>query len=185
MDMHAQAAEEFARLLRQTENGRRTLSECRNFLEDADNHDFVSAVGQPYDGWTDGQLSVLGQIAALYQESGLKLIRIRVGDPPSKSPAINRGRLATLSGCFTTALYDWPIPGEGEGMLGWRPEVIPDLPCGWVKRVRLSIGYADASMTLLHMVERGAVARWPRGCEDVWLLGFQSFTSWLDWKLDL
>lgn len=184
MDTHAREAEEFARLLRQTEDGSKALDSCQQLLEDPEQNDFTAAVGQPYDGWTDGQLSALGQIAALYQGEEFDVIRIRVGAAPSNGyPDVDRCRLAKLPDLFVPLVYDRPTP-SGDGIFSWKAGASADLPCGWAHSAPLSIGYADASRTFQHLTDRGAVARWPHGSEDLWLFGFTSFTSWVAWKHD-
>lgn len=181
MDTHARQAEEFARLLRQTPDGCKALDSCQQLLEDPEQREFTAAVGQPYDGWTDGQLSSLGQIAALYAGDQFDVIRIRVGAAPGDSPDVHRARLKRLPDLFVTLVYDRPTDA-GDGVLSWRPQAAAGLPCGWANSAPLAIGYADASSTFQHLTERGVAARWPSGSPDIWLFGFTSFTSWVTWK---
>lgn len=184
METHAREAEEFARLLRQTPDGSKALDSCQQLLEDPEQRDFTAAVGQPYDGWTDGQLSALGKVAALYYGEQFDVVRIPAGACPSNgSPDVDRARLAKLPDLFVPLVYDRPTE-DGDGIFSWRAPAAPGLPCGWAHSAPLSIGYADASGTLQHLTQRGVVARWPYGSEYVWLFGFTSFTAWVTWKHD-
>lgn len=179
---HAWAAEDYAAHLAATEAGRSSLDDFRQVLAQPELQEYTEAIGQPADGWTPGQVASLGRVHLLASERSLGVLRIPVGRAPSPGDrAADRVALAILGTLFTTLVYDAPAD-DGDGLFSWDERIADQLPGGWTNSAPLAIGPVDASRTLLHLTDRGTVARWPQGSPDVWLFGFPSFTSWFEWR---
>jgi hypothetical protein len=183
--VHARAADQFASSLQGTEDGRRKLAQYQQMIADPTYKDFTAAIGQPYHGWTVGQVAALGRVHSLLYSGRITAIRIDVGAEPSRDSArdTNRAKLQQLPEDFVTTVYDG-LSHDGDGLLTWDPGIADDLPGGWAKNAPLEIGHTDASRTFIHLAEHGVIARWPYNAKDIWLLGFPSFTAWADWTTD-
>lgn len=177
--LYARAALACARQLQQTEMGRADLADCQRLLEDESQRDYVAAVGQPYDGWTVGQIAALGGVHALACADLVDVACIPVGQAPDPDgcPDVNRLRLKQLPDCFTLRLNT-----DGTGVLNWQQSVADRLPCGWTSSAPALVGYTDASRTFQQLADHGAVVRWPHHSADLWLFSFVSFPAWANWS---
>ena len=180
---HQWAAEDYAAQLEQTEAGRRRMAEYRDRFEQQDLRPTLDAIGQPVcDQWTPGQVATLGRVQDLMLDGRLQAMLIPLGSEPS-SPTdldVDRSVLDRLGELFTTLVHQ-QVDDCGNGIIAWDPRIAHQLPGGWTKSAPLVIGNTDPSRTLLHLTDKGVVARWPHGSDDLWLFGFEKFTTWFEW----
>lgn len=177
------AAEDYAAQLEATEDGRSLLKDFRDALNHPHLQDYISAIGQPADGWTPGQVASMGRIHLLFAEDRIGVMRIPVGSPPSSgNRAADRAALEKLGELFTVLVYDQTTDEDGDGLFAWDQRLAEKLPGGWTNSAPFAIGSTDASRTLLHLTDRGSVLRWPEGSSELWLFGFTSFTRWFEWR---
>jgi hypothetical protein len=181
---HAWAAEDYAEQLEKTEDGRNRLAEYRERLTQPDMRPVFDAIGQTEDDhWTAGQVATAGRVHDLLVVGQLKAILIRVNHAPSRPTDLEADRvaLAGLSDLFTTLVHD-RIDDAGNGLIAWGPSIAHQIPGGWAKSAALVIGHTDPSRTLLHLTDKGVVVRWPYGSQDLWVFGFDKFTTWVEWR---
>jgi hypothetical protein len=191
--IHAQAAENYGRKLRETEEGRALLASYRNMIEDRTGIEYTNAIGQPYGGWTDGQVAAYSRVHYLVATGKVAKLRIPVEASPGRDADRegNQRRLTEgLPDEFNAEIYEGNSH-DGDALLSWpHDSVMPWIDgygieserrlCEWTNTAPLEIGYTDASRTLLHLGEGGIVARWPYGSEDIWLLFYESMQDRVD-----
>lgn len=186
--MHAQVAEHAAQEARQTEEGRRVLAFGRDRIDDPSAATLVSVIGQPFRGWSDGQVWALTTVLGLIGNGTLVMARIAVNARPGPDAdrAGNAEKLkAGLPGEFGIEIFEG-LSHHGDGELSW--PVDQQMPWGveatgetrraplseWADSAPLEIGYTEASRTLLHLREYGIVARWPYNFDEIWIIGYKS-----------
>jgi hypothetical protein len=181
---HAWAAEDYAEQLEKTEDGRERLAEYRERIAQPDLRPVFDAIGQTEDDqWTAGQVATMGRVHDLLAVGQLKCILIRLNYTPSRPTDLeaDRAALSGLGDYFTTLLHK-RIDDDSSGLISWDPGIAHQIPGGWGKTAALVIGDTEPSRTLLHLTDKGVVARWPHGSEDLWVFGFDKFTTWVEWR---
>ena len=191
--IHARAANEYAAELQQTTGGRRILQSYRRMIEDQRGITYTNAIGQPYKGWSDGQVAAYSRVHYLIATGAVQEVIIPLGAYPGR----DRGREANqrkltegLPPEFTAEVFEG-LSHHGDAQLRWTAgAVMPwvdgygntsEAPlCSWTDNAPLEIGHTDASRTLLHLMETGVVARWPYESEDIHLFFFATITAWTD-----
>ncbi|EGE40753.1 hypothetical protein GTY83_06880 [Streptomyces sp. SID4928] len=180
--IHAQVAENYARKLRGTEDGRELIASYRDMIEDRAGIDYTHAIGQPYGGWTDGQVAAYSRVHYLIATGKVIKLIVPVGSSPGRDAdrVGNQRRLTEgLPVEFVATVYEGNSH-DGDARLSWPQDaVMPWIDgygkemerplCPWADSAPLEIGYTDASRTFLHLTEGGIVARWPYGSDDIWL----------------
>jgi hypothetical protein len=180
---HAWAAEDYAAHLEQTEDGRRLLAEYRERFAQQDLRPLLDAIGQPEgDNWTPGQVATQGRVQDLLVDERLRATFIPLGSEPSSPTDLDadRAALGRLGELFTTLVHD-RVDDHGSGLIAWDPRIADQLPGGWAKSAPLVVGHTEPSRTLLHLTDKGVVARWPHGSDGLWVFGFDKFTTWVEW----
>lgn len=191
--MHAQIAENYARKLRSTEEGRSLVASYRNMIEDRSGIDYTNAIGQPYGGWTDGQVATYSRVHYLIATGKVTKLTIPVDASPGRDAdrTGNQRRLTEgLPSEFTAEVYEGNSH-DGDALLSWSQDcVMPWIDgygneserplCAWTDSAPLEIGHTDASRTFLHLAEGGIVARWPYGSDDIWLFFYESMDDRVD-----
>jgi hypothetical protein len=185
--MHAQISENYARKLRETGEGRSLIASYRNMIEDRAGIEYTNAIGQPYGGWTDGQVAAYSRVHYLVATGKVTKLTIPVDAAPGRDADRdgNQRRLTEgLPAEFAAEVYEGNSH-DGDALLSWDGDsVMPWIDgdgnesehplCSWTNCAPLEIGHTDASRTFLHLAEGGIVARWPYGSSDIWLLFYES-----------
>lgn len=181
--IHEDAARSLADELMQTDDGREALAFTNSWMRDPENKIKLDIFGQPHGGWAVEQVAALYRILSLVSEDAIRMTYIPVGTAPYSDRARkeNRAALAGLPYGITAEVYDG-LSHVGDGCvqipdglvvvddsdrdLSGRVEKAPP-KLGYVP---LEIGYTLASRTLLHLLDHGAVARWPYGFDRIYLV---------------
>lgn len=178
---HSDAAEIVASEMLSTPAGAEVIAKANEFRMDPRNQAMRDVLGQqPSRGWTDGQLWDLSGLLTFLVEGNVRLFRVPIGAEPvqdrfrAKNQAALRAGLP--EGC-TARMWgaergvsqsvddDDGFVAFSTGVKYWSWELYGneplDLDLGTYGNLPLEIGRTDASRTYLHLVENGAVARWP------------------------
>lgn len=191
--IHAQTAENYGRKLRETEEGRSLLASYRNMIEDRTGIDYTNAIGQPYGGWTDGQVAAYSRVHYLVATGKVAKLMVPVGATPGRDADREGNQRKLTEGLpeeFAVEVYEGNSH-DGDALLSWpQGSVMPWIDgygteserplCAWSSDAPLEIGHTDASRTLLHLGEGGIVARWPYGSNDIWLLFYKTLHDRFD-----
>lgn len=191
---HASAAQCLADRLGQTSDGRAVLASYRKLIADSEARLYVRAIGQPFSGWTDGQVAALAKVDAFITSGQVRTALIPVGARPGRDVDREGNRAKLRRGLppeFSAEVED-ALNHFGDGSLAWTDTPMPwtrgegaepSAPLStWCTGAPLEIGHTDASRSLLHLLESGSLARWPYGSEDVWLFWFDRFDDWTAWR---
>jgi hypothetical protein len=191
--LHAQVAENYGRKLRQTEEGRALLASYRDMIEDRSGIDYTNAIGQPYGGWTDGQVAAYSRVHHMVATGKVAKLTIPVDASPGRDADREGNQRRLTEGLppeFTAKVYAGNSH-DGDALLSWPQEAVmpwidgygneSERPlCAWTNSAPLEIGHTDASRTFLHLTEDGIVARWPYGSDDIWLFFYESMQDRVD-----
>lgn len=164
-----------------------TLDEARGLV---DTWDGTPIVGQPH-RWDDAQLAALAWVNARMHSGHVGMFRLLVREAPAPDAERTRNAAAVeraMSEPFSAAVEpgvhgpggqrERQSPGLGDGYLRWdaavratvwRGEAIGEVTLP-PNEVPLEIGATLASRTALHLIEDGAVARWPYGDDCIHVL---------------
>lgn len=188
---HAQVAEEYARKLRRTDQGRSLIASYREMVEDRTGIAYTNAIGQPFRGWTDGQIAVYARVHHLIASGRVAKLTVPVDAVPSRDAARTENEAKLTAGLpdeFTAEIYEG-TSHDGDGLLSWpQGTAMPWIDgygnqstakiCDWADSAPLEIGHTDASRTWLHLMDYGMVARWPYGSQDIWFFYFPTAAAW-------
>lgn len=191
--IHAQAAERRGRELRETEEGRALLASYRNMIEDRTGIDYTNAIGQPYGGWTDGQVAAYSSVHYLVATGKVSKLTVPVGATPGRDADREGNQRKLTEGLppeFSAEIYDGNSH-DGDALLSWPQDTAmpwidgfgneSERPlCEWTNTAPLEIGHTDASRTLLHLTEGGILARWPYGSDSIWILHYETMDDRAD-----
>ncbi|MEU3455604.1 hypothetical protein ABZ671_18685 [Micromonospora sp. NPDC006766] len=177
---HARVADQAAIELLATPAGRRIFDHTTAWLQNPDNATLRDILGQPFRGWTPGQVEALSQLLHYGRTGRYELAYFEVEATPGRDAdrTGNQAKLANLPDGITAELVDGN-GFDGDAMLTI-PEGLtvlddaePDRPArdadAW-ENIPLEIGHTDASRTLMHLMQYGAVARWPYGFTRIYVL---------------
>lgn len=195
MTTHVNAAATLANTLRATEDGRAHLDACRSAVLHPATRSFTDAIGQPYNGWNEGQLAAYGCIDRLVAEGAVHKVRIPVDAVPGRDRDRegNQRKLADgLPPAFTAELCEG-TSHHGDALLSWAADLMMPWVDGnsletegpltdWTHTAPLEIGHTDASRTFLHLLESGIIARWPYRSADLWVFFFPTRATYLQWR---
>lgn len=191
--MHAQIAENYGRKLRATEEGRSLLASYRSMIEDRSGIDYTNAIGQPFGGWSEGQVAAYSRVHYLIASGKVGKLTIPVDATPSRDADREGNQRKLTEGLpseFTAEVYGgnshdgdahlaWPEDSAMPWIDGYGNESERPL-CDWTNSAPLEIGHTDASRTFLHLIEGGIVARWPYGSDDIWLFFYKTMQDRVD-----
>lgn len=191
--IHAQSAEKYGRKLRSTAEGRALIASYRDMIEDPVGIDYTNAIGQPYGGWTDGQVAAYSRVHYLIATGKVAKLTIPVGATPGRDADREGNQRRLNEGIpseFTAEIYEGNSH-DGDALLSWPEDSVmawidgygneTEAPlCQWAHSAPLEIGHTDASRTMLHLAEGGIVARWPYGSEDIWLFFYATMQDRFD-----
>lgn len=193
--MHEQVMDAWAEGLRKTSEGRAVLDTYRDMIEDESGIAYTNAIGQPYNGWPDGQVAAYARVHYLVASGAVRQLAVPVGAKPGQDAdrSGNQDKLnAGLPPEFTAEIYQGNSH-DGDALLSWPQDAaMPWIDglgneeqgplCEWSGSAPLEIGYTYASRTFLHLFDTGIVARWPYESEDIWLFFFGTFEGWLNFR---
>jgi hypothetical protein len=140
---------------------------------------YTAAVGQPYGGWTPGQLWAAGKVHTQVLYGSLARVYIDAGRGPAKDQARDRNQQTVwdLPEPFVASVDPEQYGSDFDGTLTWSEPIRATLETGDDQHIMidpgsapLEIGTCMPSRMWLHIYEVGAVARWPYGCPWIWLL---------------
>lgn len=141
--------------------------------------------GSGWTGRTPGQLYSFARIHSAVVSGELGLVRVEVGTGPGRDKGgrqSNAALLADLPGPFVADLDLEQNCADSDGAFGWtEPITVTAGPAGGERQVEvaahdlehgapLEVGSCAPSRIYLHLFESGAVARWPYGQSDLWIL---------------
>ena len=145
--------------------------------------DYLAAfLGGAWNGRSYGQLAAFATLDMLIFNRRLALIQVAVGTTPSRDAdrAENAAALASLPAPFAADLCLTQNGADFDGTLRWGNAIdVKAFPGGdddWFTvptprtTVPLEVGSCKASRILLHVWKYGAVARWPYGSTDLWIM---------------
>lgn len=180
---HQQAAELMAEKWASTPEGRDRLGNAYLMQRDSRLEKTTRIFGQPYGGWTMGQLYSLYTLAMLDMGGHLLATNFRLGETPSRDAdrSKNQQALNRLPKGVEAVVDPSQRNGDFDGDFAWSIDLPAiqfygdgqnnSISCedgsSWAP---LEIGYTDASRTLLHLAQFHTVARWPYGDEYLTLL---------------
>jgi hypothetical protein len=192
------AAEQAGKRARASEQGRRQLKLATDVRRNPAWSWLVTAFGQPFGGWNDGQDVYLYRLFEFWTRGELAVGQISVGTTPGPDAdrAGNQAALDVLPrtgaddpegspGFSAFVDPDQRLDPSGDGSFRWSGEVhlgicVPGQPqaAAWAHidpmeegvTVPLEIGYTDTQTTYMHLVYGNGLARWAYGSKNVVLL---------------
>lgn len=178
---HAHGAQRMADAWATEGNGHR-MAFADRWRRDPRNQNLCAVYGDPFRGWDQAQLAALWFLIMAGRASKFAVTYVSVGTEPhaDRYYADNRQALSRLPDGITAEVYQEPSGGAGipDGTLTVSPDAVvfddedPHLErdaTPW-SAMPLEIGRTDASRTLVHLMEDGAVARWPYGLDRLYTL---------------
>ncbi|MGW7535069.1 hypothetical protein [Amycolatopsis sp. NPDC054798] len=196
------AAEQAGKRARESEQGRDALRLAADMRCDPAWSWLVTAFGQPFGGWNDGQDVYLYRLFEFWADGELAVGRISVGAAPGPDAARARNQAALDVLPQVGASEPEGSPGfsafvdphqrndpNGDGSFSWSGEIhlgicVPDQPEAeaWAHidpleemAVPLEIGYTDTQTTYMHLMQNIGLARWAYGSKAVVLLVRSTF----------
>ncbi|MFC4854096.1 hypothetical protein [Actinophytocola glycyrrhizae] len=178
-----------------SDDGRERLFKAYWMMRDSDISNelrgYLDVWGQPYGGWTMGQLSALYCIWYLMTNEHVAYAQFDVGSPPLKDSERdgNQALLNGLSDNLEIEVHSTQRGGDQDGVV-WCSEFdmffigsTRPIEIEGLRTVPLEIGYTDASSILLHLTGSGfGVARWPYGSRFVTVLSPVPVTKFQNWR---
>jgi hypothetical protein len=178
---HAAANERQAEILLSTPEGCEAMAFANRWRRDPANATLRRIYGDPYGGWTMGQVAALSYLICAGRAKLLDLVAVPVGAKPGRDSARaeNAAKLANLPFGFAATIYEG-LSHDGDGHLSFPSgpglEIVDSelgtrrpADVAW-PQAALEIGSTDASRTLQHLMESGVVARWPYGFDRIYVI---------------
>lgn len=186
------AAEQVAKKMQQTEEGRKQLDWARDLRQDQQRKWMTDAFGQPFGGWKAAHDAYLWRLYEFWFMGELAVTRLPMGCTPyaDKQREANHAALQALKlidGPQVSAKVDMDqcLSPDGDGSLTWENEITLGIivpgdpildawahvnPIGPRSAVPLEIGYTDPVTTYMHLLDGQGVARWAYGSNEVVLM---------------
>jgi hypothetical protein len=179
--MYEACAEEDALEWLSTPHLVKLLASAEEVRRTADWSWLVDAFGQPYrDCWSVGQLATLARLLLFHGSGQLFESRHKVGDAPSldRYRDVNQRKLDRLQGLIRATVDRTQHGAEGDGIVEWASSLVGrgldgsqvvtnEIATG---RTVLEIGHTSCARTMMHLIDRGSVARWAYFAEDLVIL---------------
>jgi len=179
---HAFSGEEHAKDLMSTEIGRELMAHAEAWRRAPENRVLCQVYGDPFGGWAIGEVAALSDLIYHGRKGQIEIIGVDAGAAPLRDAkrAENRAVLTNLPLDITAEVYDSHHGGsDADGHLSIPAGLcavdllesgVSSEPADAWEDIPLEIGYTDASRTLAHIWESGAVARWPYGSGTIYVL---------------
>lgn len=192
---HKEAADLLAEEWAQTDQGARRLAMAYLASRDEDIAYNIDVFGQPYGGWTMGQLFCLYCLMAMYASGSLAVAEFRLSRVPfrDRERIKNAEILEELRPLIHPIVDEKQRGAEGDGLIKWNYDLKAMIePGAQRKEVSISarrsaileIGYTDASNICMQLLDCGVVARWPYGHRTLTILAEYPDDGVIDrWRL--
>lgn len=188
MTTHEGAFDAYAQALASTDRGLDLLHAAMGLRDTWDGTPIIAQAQR----WSHGQLAALAWVNARMHSGHIGMFRLAVGTPPDRdverernADVIHRAMFGPFSATVELGAHGAPgtrdrlPPGAGDGRLRWDASVRatvwrPGGARGEVtlppNEVPLEVGATLASRTAMHLIEDGAVARWPYDDDEIHVL---------------